>query len=83
LNKKLVPVQLSMNVSPYPYIKVTDNDELFILVTNTNTGILIGVITNILEFVGLLWIFCLFVQPQRDGMPKPSGTFDLLIKPVT
>lgn len=61
LNKKLVPVQLSMNVSPYPYIKVTDNDELFILVTNTNTGILIG----------------------RDGMPKPSGTFDLLIKPVT
>ena len=27
--------------------------------------------------------FFLFVNPKRDGMPKPSGTFDLLIKPVT
>lgn len=43
LNKKLTPVLMPMSISPFPFIKVTDNDELFILATNSNTGLLIGV----------------------------------------
>ncbi|EAR82468.1 transforming growth factor-beta receptor-associated protein, putative (macronuclear) [Tetrahymena thermophila SB210] len=43
LNKKTAPDSLpSMNIAFSPQIKVTDNDELLILVTNNNTGLLIG-----------------------------------------
>lgn len=31
-----------MNIALSPQIKVTDNDELLMLITNNNTGVLIG-----------------------------------------